>query len=205
MAPAALDLWGTVHTKLLRLEAAVVLLAGIAAGLLGLTIWAVGRPLPIYYVPTGNGPGLLRPGELPDTLVAHLAARLLSGMYNVTPPTVEHAHQDVALYLHPRLLGTWRAQATAEQQVMQERDISCLVSVRETTVQALPGEARRVTLAAVRQVYVGKVLVRAEDVQATLHLQPVPPSPLNPYGLVVTALELTPPLVTPGLTAKERR
>jgi hypothetical protein len=41
---------------------------------------------------------------------------------------------------------------------------------------------------------VGKTPIRDEEVQATLTLLPVLPSPLNPYGLVVTALQLTPPL-----------
>lgn len=205
MAQAAMDLWGTLQAKRLRLEGAVVLLALLATGLFGLTLWIVGRPVPVYYVPVGSGPGVLLPGELPDTLVAHLAARLLNSMYNVTPPTVAPAHQEVERYLHPRVLGTWRAQAAAEQQFIQERDISCLVSIRDTTVQVLPGGGRRVTLAALRQVYVGKVLVRAEDVQATVQLSPVPPGPLNPYGLVVTLLELTPPLLTPDRPPSGRR
>jgi hypothetical protein len=48
---------------------------------------------------------------------------------------------------------------------------------------------------ALRRIYVGKTPIRDEEVQALVTLLPVLPSPLNPYGLVVTALHLTPPLV----------
>jgi hypothetical protein len=68
------------------------------------------------------------------------------------------------------------------------------LAVRRAIVTT-PGVPRIVTVQALRRLYVGTTPIRDDEVQATVTLRPVAPSPLNPYGLVVVGLQLTPPLV----------
>ena len=195
-----LDLWGALQAKVIRLEVAVVLLACAAAGLMGLTLWQATRPVPIYYIPASVGPGLLTPGDIPDALAAEFAQQVVLVLYNITPATVEAAHEAVARYFHPRLLLAFEVQAERERQAIRDEAISSQLSIRASAVHR-EGEQRRVTVSALRRVYVGKLAVRDEEVEAEVALLPVRPSVLNPYGLIVGELRVTPSL-TPQATAR---
>ena len=192
-----LDLWGHLQAKALRLEAACVLLAGTAAGLAGLTVWLATRPVPLLY-PTAAGPLLVLPGAVPDTLAVDFAQQLVLLLGNVTPATAADAHTAVAKYVHPQLLLPFQTAMTRDR----TDEMATQLAVRSATVTT-PGSPRTVTVMALRRLYVGKTPIRDEEVQAMVTLLPVAPSPLNPYGLVVTALQLTPPLV-PAETSPAR-
>ncbi|MGE3540220.1 MAG: TraE/TraK family type IV conjugative transfer system protein [Candidatus Tectimicrobiota bacterium] len=191
MTRTPLDLWGTLQAKALRLEAAVVVLALATAGLTVLTVWQATRPLPIYYIPSTGGPGLALPGEVATTLVVDFAQQLLLLLANVTPQTVAAVHREVLKYCHPQFLTQFQAQAEREQALITAQQLSSQLSIREAVGTTTP-PYRQVTISALRRVYVGKLPVRDEEVQAEVTLLPVRPSPLNPYGLVVTGLRLTP-------------
>jgi hypothetical protein len=197
---ALLDYWGTLQAKLIRLEVAVVLLACATAGLVGLTIWRTTKPMPIYYVPASVGSGLLMPGDIPEALAADFAQQIVLVLYNITPATVAAAHQAVTKYLHPQLLMTFQVQAEQERHVIQDDAISSQLSIR-TAVVTHDQHQRHITMTAIRRVYVGKLAVRDEEVQAHVTLLPVHPSVLNPYGLIVRDLHITPSL-TPQAIAR---
>jgi hypothetical protein len=112
----------------------------------------------------------------------------------VTPATAADAHAAVAKYLHPQLLLAFQTQMAREREYLTTDAIATQLAVRSATVTT-PGRPQTVTVQALRRIYVGKTPIRDEEVQATVTLLPVVPSPLNPYGLVVTALQLSPPLV----------
>jgi hypothetical protein len=189
-----LDLWSHLQARALRLEAACMLLALATVGLAALTGWLLLRPTPIYYVPATVGPGLLHSGEVPATLAVDFAQQLVLLLGNVTPATAADAHTAVAKYLHPQLLLPFQTLMARERELLHTDEIATQLAVRSATVTT-PGRPQTVTVQALRRIYVGKTPIRDEEVQATVTLLPVAPSPLNPYGLVVTALHLTPPLV----------
>jgi hypothetical protein len=170
-----------------------MLLAGATLGLTSLTVWLATRPVPLLY-PTAAGPLLVRPGAVPDTLAVDFAQQLVLLLSNVTPATAADAHAAVAKYLHPQLLLAFQTQMAREREYLTTDAIATQLAVRSATVTT-PGRPQTVTVQALRRIYVGKTPIRDEEVQATVTLLPVVPSPLNPYGLVVTALQLSPPLV----------
>jgi hypothetical protein len=194
MAAVRLDLWSHLQAKALRLEAVCVVLATTTIGLAALTGWLVLRPAPIYYIPASAGPGLLEPGTVPDALARDFAQQLVLMLSNVTPATVAEAHAAIAKYLHPELLLAFTTRMERERDLLMTQEMSMQLAVRSATVTT-SGSPRTVTVTALRRIYVGKTPIRDEEVQATLTLLPVIPSALNPYGLVVTTLQLTPPLV----------
>jgi hypothetical protein len=196
-----LNLWGHLQAKALRLEAGCGLLAGATLGLTALTIWLATRPVPLLY-PTAAGPLLVLPGVVPDTLAVDFAQQLVLLLGNVTPATAADAHTAVAKYLHPQLLLPFTTQMARERELLRTDEMATQLAVRSATV-TMPGVPRIVTVQALRRIYVGTTPVRDEEVQATVTLRPVAPSPLNPYGLVVVGLQLTPPLV-PAATSTAR-
>jgi hypothetical protein len=191
MTRTPLDLWRTLQAKALRLEAAVVLLALVTCGLTALTVWQATRPVPIYYIPATGGPGLVPPGEVANAMVVDFAQQLVLLLANITPHTVAAVHREILKYCHPQFLAQFQAQAEREQALITAQQLSSQLSIREAVGTASP-PYRQVTIAALRRVYVGKLPVRDEEVQAEVTLLPVRPSALNPYGLVVTGLHLTP-------------
>jgi hypothetical protein len=195
------DLWGTLQARALRLEAAVALLALATGALTGLAVWQATRPVPVYYIPAGGGPGLARPDEVPDTLVVDFAQQLVLSLANVMPATVTAVHREVSKYLHPQFLPQFQAQAEREQALIKEQQLAVQLSIRDARSHAVP-PYRQVLVAALRRVYVGKLPIRDEEVQAEVTLLPVRPSVLNPYGLVVTDLRLTPLAAPEGSTRR---
>jgi hypothetical protein len=194
MAIPRLHVWGHLQAKALRLEAVCVLLASTTVGLALLTGWLVTRPAPIYYIPASVGPGLLVPGAVPDALAVDFAQQLVLLLGNVTPATAADAHAAVAKYLHPQLLLPYTTHMAREREVLRADEMATQLAVRSATVTT-SGVPRTVTVTALRRIYVGKTPIRDDEVQALVTLLPVIPSPLNPYGLVVTALQLAPPLM----------
>jgi hypothetical protein len=88
-------------------------------------------------------------------------------------------------------------QAEKERQAIRDEAISSQLSIRASAVRR-EGEQRRVTVSALRRVYVGKLAVRDEEVKAEVTLLPVRPSVLS---LVVVELRVTPSLM-PQATAR---
>jgi hypothetical protein len=167
----------------------------------GLIVWLVTRPTPVYYVPATAGPGLLHPGEIPEALAADLAQQLVLLLYNITPATALTAHQAVEKYLHPTVLTPFRVQAERERQAITADELSAQLAIRAVQVIRTPDQ-QQVTMTAVRRVYVGKLPVRDEEVEAAVTLLPVQPSVLNPYGLVVTDLRITPRLASAAVARR---
>jgi hypothetical protein len=161
--------------------------------LTALTVWLATRPVPLLY-PTAAGPLLVVPGAVPDTLAVDFAQQLVLLLGNVTPATAADAHTAVAKYLHPQLLLPFQTAMARERELLHTDEMATQLAVRRATVTT-PGVPRIVTVQALRRLYVGTTPIRDDEVQATVTLRPVAPSPLNPYGLVVVGLQLTPPLV----------
>jgi len=187
-----LDLWGQLQTRALRLEAAVVLLAVVVAGLFGLSAWLVLRPAPIYYIPATAGPGLLTPGAVPEALAADFAQQVLLMLYNFTPATARLAYRETEKYLHPRLLTPFRVRAERELREIEEQQIASQLSIRSAEVTGDTSE-RLVRVRGLRRVYVGKLPVRDEEIEVQVKLLRVQPGPLNPHGLVVADLQVGAP------------
>jgi hypothetical protein len=92
-------------------------------------------------------------------------------------------------------------QAERERQAITADELSAQLAIRAVQVIRTPDQ-QQVTMTAVRRVYVGKLPVRDEEVEAAVTLLPVQPSVLNPYGLVVTDLRITPRLASAAVARR---
>jgi hypothetical protein len=191
------NLWGGLSAKIARLELAVGALSLTVLLLGGSLVWSRYQGLPVYFLPPG-GPGVARPGVIPDTLATAYASHWLERRYTFTPATVKAAHADVHVVLHPSLGVAFQAQAEREQALVKEHQLASQLTVDTATVQGREGTSVVVTLAASRAVYIGGRQVRDEPVQATLTVAPWHGGG-RPIGLVVSQIRITPTLTVAGL------
>ena len=191
------NLWGGLTAKVARLELAVGALSLTVLLLGGSVAWSLYQGLPVYFLPPG-GPGVARPGVIPDTLATASASHWLERRYTFTPATVKAAHADIQAALHPSLSVAFKAQAEREQALVKEHQLASQLTVDSATVQGREGPNVVVTLVATRAVYIGGRQVREEPVQATLTVAPWPGGG-RPSGLAVTQIRITPALTVAGL------
>lgn len=188
-----MELLGRGDVRILRLETAAAFLA---LGCLVLSLllgWQAMRGLPVCYGVASVGPGLVIPGEVPETFIRALSEQVVLVLYNITPATAEAAHERVQYLFHPGLLKTFSVRAKLERQLMAEHDLSTQLSIRNTVIGRSQGTyAARID--AVRRVYAGTRPIRDEEIGARLHFRQVQPGPLNPWGLALVRLEFTEPL-----------
>lgn len=193
---APVDLWGGLTAKVARLELAVGALS-LTVLLLGGTIaWSVLQGLPVYFIPPG-GPGVARPGVVPDVVATDYATQWLERRYTFTPATLKAAQHAVQSALHPTLLVAFTVQAEREHALVKAHQLSSQLTVESATVQGRDGAQVAVALAAKRAVYIGGRQVREEPVQATLTVVPWLGRG-RPAGLAVAQIRITPALTVAG-------
>jgi hypothetical protein len=190
--PAAL--WGDVTARSARLEMGVVLLALAVLLLGGAHVWRAVQGTPVYFVPPG-GPGLARPGTVPDGAAIDYASRWLERRYTFTPATATVMQRDILATLHPTLTTAFHAQVEREALLIKEKKVAAQVAVLSTAVAGRSGLAVTVTVQALRSVFVGGAQVKDEDMRAEITVMPWPVHG-PPEGLVVTKVSLTPPLTS---------
>ncbi len=198
MAPrlAPVDLWGGLTAKVVRLELAVGVLSLTVLLLGGSLAWSRYQGMPVYFIPPG-GPGVARPGVLPDLVATDYATQWLERRYTFTPATLKTAHSTIQSTLHPSLLVAFTAQAEREQALVREHQLASQLTVESATVQRRDDARVAVTLTAKRAVYIGGRQVREEPVQATLTVVPWVGSG-RPTGLAVAQVQISPAFTVTG-------
>ena len=100
--------------------------------------------------------------------------------------------------MHPSLGVPLKMQLEREALWIKEHNVSCQTGIVQAEVVRRSAAHVTVALAAVRRVWVGKQPLHDSDVQAELTLAPTVPSALNPAGLLVVQIAMTPALTPPG-------
>ncbi len=193
---ADVDYWGQAVVQVRRLQGAVVALAVAVAALSVAVLLPILAGTPVHYIPPG-GPGVSLPGVIPDEAATDYASRWLVVRYSFTEATVRDAHREVAKGLHPTMRTAFEKQAEQEVLVVKEHQLATQLTMRHAQVLGRAGEEVRVQVQAVRAIYVGKALVREEEVAGELGVLPWVAQG-HPRGLVISRIKLSPSLGVTG-------
>jgi len=153
----------------------------LAAGLVASAL----APRRILVVPSARAEASLWPGEVPDAAAREFALRYVLHFDNYTPATLEAATESLKRMLSPR---TW----TAASEALDRRRLVALEGRMGS--QVLPLETRidglRVTVQALRRIYVSDRLSRETRVRYVVELEKQPPTDPNPFGLAVVSQDI---------------
>ncbi len=154
----------------------VLLAAGLAVSAL--------RPRPVVVLPSARTSGELLPGAVPEEAAREFALRYVLHFDNFTPSTLEATQQVLQRMIAARAWSGATQALEKRRQVVQEGRMSS---------QVIPLSAKaagmRVTVEAVRRVFISDRLSRETNVKYEVTLERQPATDPNPFGLgVVTQL-----------------
>lgn len=159
------------------LGANVLLAAGLVASALA--------PRPVLVLPAARAQAELWPGVVPDAAAREFALRYVLHFDNYTPATI-----DAATELLKRMLSA-RAWTTASEALDRRRRVA---AEGRMASQVLPlsvkVEGGRVTVEALRRIFVADRLSRETRVAYVVEIEKQPPTEPNPFGLAVVSQDI---------------
>ncbi len=171
--------------RLLRTTVIVGLLLvanlALAAGL----VFSALTPRPVIVVPSARAEQELYPGAVPEAAAREFALRYVLHLDNFTPATIETSDGVLSRMVAPRAWSGAAAALEKRREVVREGRMSS---------QVLPVEARaeglKVTIEALRRIFVSDRLSREARVRYEVVLEKQPPVEPNPFGLAVVSQEI---------------
>ena len=182
--------YGRAEESNVKLHFALVLVSGVAVVLLiALVVLAV-RPKAIYYIPGAVSTGISSPNEVPKASVESFATSWLMNWTNFAPETIVSIYERSVIYMAPGLLAKTRTQLRSEiDKVKTDRLSSIYTLSAQPTVETMKSGAFEVVFEGQRGVYMGKEQMDVNKVRYSIAVDRVPPTTINPYGLVISDIK----------------
>lgn len=182
--------YGRAEESNVKLHFLLVLISAIAIVLLiALVIIAV-RPKSIYYIPGAVSTGISNPDEVPKASVESFATSWLMNWTNFAPETIASIYERSILYMAPGLLAKTRTQLGTEIDKVKNDRLSSIYTLQtQPTVETTKAGSFMVVFEGQRGVYMGKEEMDVKKVRYSLGIERVPPTTINPFGLVVSEIK----------------
>lgn len=159
------------------LTANLALAAGLVASALA--------PRPVVVVPSARAEQALFPGVVPEAAAREFALRYVLHFDNFTPATIEISDEVLSRMVAPRAWSGAAAALEKRREVVREGRMSSQVLPVEAHAEGL-----KVTIEALRRVFVSDRLSRESRVRYEVQLEPQPSIEPNPFGLAVVSQEI---------------
>jgi hypothetical protein len=170
------------------------LLLGVAClALMALLVVQASRPAPVYFFAGSRAMaigGLARADRVPPELVEAFAGQVALVFGNLMPATARQSYDRMRWYMTPSLQRQLAAQAAADLQSIEERQLSTSFTVRDTAVIASTGDQWTVRVSGHRLSWSRTTLMSEEDIAYEFDLVRARPSDANPAGLAIARVSL---------------
>jgi hypothetical protein len=178
------------------------LLLGVAClALIALLVFQASRPAPVYFVAGARGMaigGLARADRVPPELLEAFATQVALVFGNLMPATARQSYDRMRLHMTPGLQRQLAAQATADLQSIEERQLSTSFTVRESAVVASTADRWTVRVTGHRLSWSRAAVMSEEDIAYEFDVVQARPSDANPAGLAIARVSVgRPPEPTP--------
>jgi len=160
----------------------------VSLALSGLLVAAGTRPRPIYYITETHGTAW--PGQIPDAMLDAFATRVVTLLGTLSPGTAKQSYDLAGRYLTPPLRSRLLPQAQRDLDAIMRQQLGTALAVTVTTVERRPRGGWTVTLRGTRQSWSQTQYLGEDRLRYVLQIDPVPPTELNPWGLIVHDLSL---------------
>lgn len=170
------------------------LLLGVAClALIALLVFQASRPAPVYFFAGSRGMavgGLARADRVPPELVEAFASQVALVFGNLMPATARQSYDRMRVHMTPSLQRQLAAQAAADLQSIEERQLSTSFTVRDSVVVAATSDRWTVRVSGHRLSWSRATLMTEEDIAYEFDIVRARPSDANPAGLAVARVSV---------------
>ena len=166
-----------------------VAVCGVCVALIALIAQQVLTPKPIYYVPGALNAGYAKPNEIPKGSIIGFATSWTLNRMNFSPETIKEVHDRAKKYMAPKLLSQSIGVFESELSSVTKSSISSFYSLNNDPILNEGDDVLSVALEGNHGLYMGKTNIKTSHLKVTVFMQRVPPTELNPYGLLVSKIE----------------
>jgi hypothetical protein len=168
------------------------LLLGVAClSLIALLVFQAWRPAPVYFFAGSRGMavgGLARADRVPPELVEAFASQVALVFGNLMPATARQSYDRMRVHMTPSLQRQLAAQAAADLQSIEERQLSTSFTVRDSLVVAATLDRWTVRVSGHRLSWSRATLMTEEDIAYEFDIVRARPSDANPAGLAIAGV-----------------
>jgi hypothetical protein len=147
------------------------------------------KPQPVYYIPGARDAGISYPNRIEKGSIGGFATSWLLNRTNFTPATVEDVYTRATRYMSPELLSKTRGSLDEETKRVQRDSVSSLFSLAKEPEIEESDAGYKVLLTGEAVLYMGKEKLDTRTVKYIISLERVPPTEINPYGLVISGVK----------------
>lgn len=166
-----LTFWGHLTTRNLWLSMGVPVLALCFLADTGLRVRDALVGVPVHFVPPG-GPGVSRPGVIPDASATDYAERWFQERYTFTPETFDQIALHLKANLHPTLSVQWDVQRKDEAKAIKQAKMSSQGTPFHSTIVTRTDTEVTVRVTGIQTVIIGQERVSQETPTVTMVLSP---------------------------------
>ena len=170
------------------------LLLGVAClTLILLLVFQASRPAPVYFFAGARGMaigGLARADRVPPELVEAFASQVALLFGNLMPATARQSYDRMRSHMTPSLQRQLAAQAAADLQSIEERQLSTSFTVRDSAVVAATAGQWTVRVPGHRLSWSRATLMSEEDIAYEFDIVRARPSEANPAGLAIARVSV---------------
>lgn len=170
------------------------LLLGVAClALIALLIFQASRPAPVYFFAGSRGMavgGLARADRVPSELVEAFAGQVALVFGNLMPATARQSYDRMRAHMTPSLQRQLAAQAAADLQSIEERQLTTSFTVRDSLVAASTADRWTVRVSGHRLSWSRATLMTEEDIAYEFDIVRARPSDANPAGLAIARVSV---------------
>ncbi|MGH7307108.1 MAG: DUF2895 family protein [Candidatus Rokuibacteriota bacterium] len=184
-----------------RWRVSALLLGTACLALIALLVFQASRPAPVYFFAGSRGMavgGLARADRVPPELVEAFAGQIALVFGNLMPATARQSYDRMRVHMTPGLQRQLAAQAAADLQSIEERQLTTSFTVRDSLVVASTADRWTVRVSGHRLSWSRATLMTEEDIAYEFDIVRARPSDANPAGLAIARVSVgRPPKSTP--------
>ena len=179
-----------------RWRVSALALALACLGLIALLVFQASRAAPVYFFAGSRAMaigGLARADRVPPELVEAYAGQVALVFGNLMPGTARQSYDRMRSHMTTDLQRQLAAQAGADLQAIEERQLSTSFTVREAIVVVSASDRWTVRVSGHRTSWSRSTLMSEEDIVYEFEIVRSRPSEANPAGLAIARVSLSRP------------
>jgi len=202
MRPSYFEWRAQLEAEAGRWRVSALLLGVVCLALIALLVFQASRSAPVYFFAGSRGMavgGLARADRVPPELVEAFASQVALVFGNLMPATARRSYDRMRVHMTPSLQRQLAAQAAADLQSIEERQLTTSFTVRDSLVVAATADRWTVRVSGHRLSWSRATLMTEEDIAYEFDLVRARPSDANPAGLAIARVSVgRPPKPAPS-------
>lgn len=178
-----------VQFLLTRLWVICIILGIFCLMLLGALLQMFMKPKAIYYVPGAWQAGIAQPSMNTKAAVGDFVVSWILNWNNFNPVTATEVYTRAQRSMSPLLLSKTKSRLDKDLLEIQQSRISSMFTMREDPLIEIQKKGFDVELKGTRVLYIGKEIVKEQNLTFKVYVRMVSQTENNPFGLLIEVID----------------